>query len=43
MAASTFLFAPLAGGSATLNRGNRNIQQGESQYSAGVITTFNSR
>lgn len=43
MAASTFLFAPLAGGIAPFNRGNYNTQQGESQRSAGGITTFNRR
>ncbi len=43
MAASTFLFAPLAGGIAPFDRSNRNAQQGQSQHSVGGITTFNRR
>lgn len=38
MAASTFLFAPLAGGIAPFNRGNHNAQQGESQHLAALVT-----
>lgn len=41
MAASTFLFAPLAGGIAPFNRSNRNAQQGQSQHSTRAITTLN--